>query len=58
MDSFDEADEPGKDLKDRAVAQAIETIRNRIDAAGRERAGNSGTWTGPVSDSCAASRRG
>ncbi len=28
------------DLKNRAVTQAIETIRNRIDQLGRERAGH------------------
>jgi preprotein translocase subunit SecD len=46
------------DLKNRAVTQAIETIRNRIDSAGRERAGDSGARTGAVSDSGATAGRG
>ena len=43
------------DLKNRAVAQAIETIRNRIDSLGVS--GDPGAWAGAIPDSCAVAGR-
>ena len=45
------------ELKNKAVTQAIETIRNRIDSLGRERAYHPGARPWPIPDSGAVARR-
>jgi preprotein translocase subunit SecD len=46
-----------EDLKKRTDEEAIETIRDRVDASGRQRTADSGVRPGRRSDSCGAARR-